>query len=851
MSEKVSAHDLDYNAMTTHHDGRVMRNDEKKELRAKHGFCETCQAVPVRLYTVKRNRFLKITKVPEKTEQCGDGICYVCEPYKNPNQKQRDPPMRGSRQQGKPKARPGMRPAPNPRQQKMGARNGSSAMSNGSSSGHLSSRGGSSSQLNGSSSQFNASSTQFTGSSSQLEPPASPMSQNPPIIDAVVTPFVPNSPTPTIPESSDVKSHATASTEGSQSSSTRPTMQRGAPSVLSGLTSASESVRSVDTEQSGQSSHATDIPQPPPLQATTSGSVRSVDTEQSGHSTHTPDIPQPLPLQTTTSGGSAISESVASSSSTPALLPTNQQTSMRSTMDDTSVATETSSTVNQAGSNDSLTTASTPAAPAAAILPSAPSPEIMDPAEENDDGFDDSYAQVTERIRELAGLVNDMINGGAPDMVAEIILSCMREQRQVERIQSHCLQAVWDLCQGDEQQKINFMDASAVEDIAKAMTLFPESDEIQERGCGCVWALGVNENFRLILIGAGAGSLVVEALDRFKYTPALVRSAIGALRTLSPAAEAREALSALKASNVASKAMTLHKRNKAIQRDGCAFLSNMAVNIEKQTVSVVPVEELEAVFNAMKHHMNDPTVVAGVCFALKNYCHEEGNCRSLRQLDGVEGAMTEALTNPESTISEDAGEVLDKLELCRATDESIEDQGQMELRRIADSNTESPEKVIDYLKEYDWSREIMSVGLQSLRANIGQNPDVKKKLLEGTLINDLIFLILKLVRYPNVVADGCDLLSIFEEEESERLLNARAGQLVFDGLSRHMSSQPTIMSLLSGCVPLSSNPLCWEEARVERQKLVNDAVKAFPTNETIQVAATTILSNLSSLSGGP
>ena len=204
MSEKVSAHDLDYNAMTTHSDGRVMRNDEKKELRAKHGYCETCQAVPVLLYTVKKNLFHKITKVPIQSEQCGDGICYVCEPYKNPNWSKRDPPMRGSRQQGKPKARPGMRPTPNPRQHKMPARDGSSAMSNMSSSGHLSSRGGSSSQ---SSSQFNASSTQFTGSSSQLEPPASPMSHNPPIIDAVVTPFVSNSPTPTIPESSDVKSH--------------------------------------------------------------------------------------------------------------------------------------------------------------------------------------------------------------------------------------------------------------------------------------------------------------------------------------------------------------------------------------------------------------------------------------------------------------------------------------------------------------------------------------------------------------------------------------------------------------------------------------------------------------------
>jgi hypothetical protein len=240
---------------------------------------------------------------------------------------------------------------------------------------------------------------------------------------------------------------------------------------------------------------------------------------------------------------------------------------------------------------------------------------------------------VDSLVRELAAVE------GSSEILSDIVLRTMREYSGNAVVQIYCLRVIWDICKDDENNKQAITSAGATDDIMRALQAFPENASVQEKGCSAIWSLCVNTHNRVVLVRAGACARIVKALRDFIATESLVRTAIGAMRTLSPELEAREHFASLQASKWISEAMVVHRSCVSVQRDGCAFLSNCAVNIEKQYVTVAPLKELDVVVQAMAQHRQDVSIMVGACFALRNYTHETKNCRTLRQCNGVGDIM--------------------------------------------------------------------------------------------------------------------------------------------------------------------------------------------------------------------
>lgn len=246
----------------------------------------------------------------------------------------------------------------------------------------------------------------------------------------------------------------------------------------------------------------------------------------------------------------------------------------------------------------------------------------------------------------------------------------MREHSERAPVQAYCLRIIWEICKGNDSHKAAMMSNGAPEYILRAMRKFPGSFAVQEKGCGAVWALGAEYAGRFALVRAGACASVAMALKNHIGTESLARTAIGAALALSAELEARKEFKRIGTSKLTVDSMAIHRSSVVVQRDGCAFLSNCAVDIEKQAVNVVSLEELDATVQAMKHHKQDTSVMQGACFALKNYTHEEKNCSTLRMCKDVDDVLMDA-----SGLYPTAGadEIMERLRLSQSMEEAIKE----------------------------------------------------------------------------------------------------------------------------------------------------------------------------------
>jgi hypothetical protein len=215
-------------------------------------------------------------------------------------------------------------------------------------------------------------------------------------------------------------------------------------------------------------------------------------------------------------------------------------------------------------------------------------------------------------IRDLEPLVKDLLEAGeaSSDMLIEILASSMDSFPSVERFQSFCLQYIWESCKTNTEAYATSLMASTLhENIMKAVKSFPSSEKVQEYGCKIVFALAAHSSNRVVLVRSGVCSFLAEAMANFMENVSLVRNVVGALRNLSLDTEAREELNSIFAWKGTVEAMRRNSEDAAIQRDGCALLSNLAVDAKKKVVLSVSNEVLGAVVYAIESHRSDMSVV--------------------------------------------------------------------------------------------------------------------------------------------------------------------------------------------------------------------------------------------------
>ena len=849
--------ELSYNEMTVGANGSVMDKREKAALRKRHGFCVECMGIPVELYMIKKSRMnpLWVTKEPRDVPGvCLDGVCLVCHP-------ELDPQRRGTNY------RRSNRPTPN---------------------------GGPTSNSGGNMRSDHLQSPQLRpGSKPSAQYSSTALPRHPPLSDAdgatangIITASVSiatDSRATSIPSDVAMPPHSAAGNHhaGQQSrhhqhhhhqASIPPSTHS---SVLQSPVQPHKRPSLSNSPGQGQRATPRTIQGKKPKPVFESGifvvpsenpkeiklEVPDIDAEQgdnldqifhsamdkSTRSLECKDLEFQASASASAAGTVSSAASAGGESSTsfdprpPSRLPSQESAGMsRSSTPELSESASASASAAAPGSLPENDTASS----------SAPVSASLDNLLEGDE----EAAGILEHVQ---GFVDELLQ--TPDVdsnfLAEVVLGAMREHRTKLQVQVYCLRTIWDICKEDDKNKEACMASSAPSDIMQAMKEFPQALAIQEKGCGAIWSLGVNTDNRVILVRLGACERVVMALREFASNESLARTAIGALRTLSPELEARESFKPLKASECTVRAMEFHRHSVSIQRDGCAFLSNCAVNIEKQFVAVVPLEELDAVVQAMQAHRNEVAVMAGGCFALKNYTYEQKNCRTLRQCDGIEELLAYATSFERSSACRaDAAELLERMQLSRVADESIESHESMQLR-TAISQTATPDDairtILEFMRNNDWSPILVASSVECLRELFTEYDTLKDQFLDDGL-TDVIRLVGAHGRDASLMEEGLQLLASLSDgietnqPRQDLMLNIGVCTTIFNILRRHIHNLQVVKAALSALNPLSSNFDCWREdegAEMTRINVVRDAVTLHADCDIVGMHGISVISN--------
>jgi hypothetical protein len=241
-----------------------------------------------------------------------------------------------------------------------------------------------------------------------------------------------------------------------------------------------------------------------------------------------------------------------------------------------------------------------------------------------------------EVVEHLQLLVSDLQDAECYDVMAEVIVNAMKTSESMEDVQVYCLKAISASCKKSSQSCGSAMAASHAHTvILQAMKSHTASLQVQEEGCIAISALCLDEPTRLLLVRDGACLRLVNVISSHVGDFTLVASALAGLRILSHETEARSVLQQQKASEQITQAMQCHASSAAIVGDGCALLSNLAINVEQKKVSVVGEEIITVVVDAVRNHRGNGHVLSSACFALKNFTYEETNLRSLARMTGI------------------------------------------------------------------------------------------------------------------------------------------------------------------------------------------------------------------------
>lgn len=323
---------------------------------------------------------------------------------------------------------------------------------------------------------------------------------------------------------------------------------------------------------------------------------------------------------------------------------------------------------------------------------------------------------VDETLLNLTSLLDELTTTGDYDFLIEITLNALQSHKKLEVI-CLCLDTITKICKQDKTNKKRLGDNGAMlEEIIFALKNFGISEIVQTKAASAIACVSDDDKARLTFVQSGACRLLVRILQTQTQTPsdaseAIVGPVVSALRGLSTEASAREPLGLMMASKYVCKAMEMNLSVKPLQRDACAFLSNVSVDMETQSVFPVSSDVFQAMVNALREHQTEEKVASVTCFALLNLTCEESNLRALRSIDGVFDVFNQSNDDGTSEIwnYQDTYDLLDRLQLSKAADESLEEQAQESLQVIIALKDGKPEvipDVVDLLNNFDWSSRV-------------------------------------------------------------------------------------------------------------------------------------------------
>ncbi|KAI2511936.1 hypothetical protein MHU86_2452 [Fragilaria crotonensis] len=424
--------------------------------------------------------------------------------------------------------------------------------------------------------------------------------------------------------------------------------------------------------------------------------------------------------------------------------------------------------------------------------------------------------ETTAEVEDLKSLLQDVAAAGSSEVLIDMLVSTIRENTNSVPIQEVCLKQIWDHSKFNEAHKSEIMNAGLAVDIIRAMKSHRRSKKVQENACGCLWSLSVSQLNRPALAHAGAVKLLFRTLEDFIEDEDVLEVIFGSLRTLSPDKDVRDAIVPLLGARRVCRAMGKHRSSTAIQRDGCAFLSNVSVDMDNQMVSTVHNDELAAVVRALGDHLRNESVVSSACFALKNYTYEEKNLRNLRRFEEVIPLLEDASKySTKAEIRLDANEIIERIQLSGQEDDALEEIAYSSLRDAMQSPRmtadQAVETIRDVMKQYEWSEKLLVFGLGSLLSLSRQSEEYMTRITQFDVLKIIVHTMYKQQVNANIQHRGCETLKFLAEQGNRprtMICDVDGSSILISALRFHRNNETVKAVAIAALEELSKDPRC-------------------------------------------
>jgi hypothetical protein len=456
-------------------------------------------------------------------------------------------------------------------------------------------------------------------------------------------------------------------------------------------------------------------------------------------------------------------------------------------------------------------------------------------------------------VEDLGTLIRDLHRDGSYDLAVDVLLAALGGSAACPRVHQFCLAAIWDLGKDSDQFRASIMASSAPDDILLCMKQNLDNASIQEQACGALWALSIDRKNREIIIQAGATARVIKCITDHQSNESVIRAAMGCLRTLSPEPEVRVSTGVLDGVKHVCAAMRRNRSVVAIQVDGCAFLSNVAVDLDKQMVALATDEEIEVIVGAIVAHPTDLAVTAGACFALKNYTYDERNLRKLMHIVGIVPTL-QGVVAQESELGSrcHAAGLLERFDAFVEEDALLEEQIVNSLEESIVHTLHSDDsvhRVLDVIADYDWSTAVTATGLRCLVTLISQRPSNRHLITEEVLEN-VVATMTKMMFEASVVTQGCEFLELFTRDRQSlrwAIVEAGACMTILQAMMLHVKDVVLQRAATGVLRFLSSNWKCRLQIHRHGLDSLNSVLAECSKDPTVHQNVSVIKENVSDM----
>ena len=269
--------------------------------------------------------------------------------------------------------------------------------------------------------------------------------------------------------------------------------------------------------------------------------------------------------------------------------------------------------------------------------------------------------------------------------------------------------------------------------------------KVQQEGLDLLAEWGEHDDLRLDMIRHGLCDHLAPLLSMHGGDATVVQHVVALLRLVTLEQEGRVLCQRVNASQLVVQGMQYHPTQSRIQTDGCAVLSNLALDMNVKTVAIVPSAVLEAVVAALlgqaalvgtSRSDADWEVVKSACFTIKNFSYRQENLRALASHDDLLQGL-EMLVQQRPRGSKDAVVIFEKLQLSRVQDESLQAQVMEALQMLWDKPLPvAIDEILNVWKEHYWSARILITSLHQIQDMIQSqdysNPNELDRILDSS-----------------------------------------------------------------------------------------------------------------------